>query len=370
MYAQKVSVTFYNSSWILTTKENAVYYRVGIIDTSNYHFFGEVKDYYINGTLQMKGKYLDNKKQDTFYFYFPDGKLKTQGYYLNNRRYGIWTNYYENNNLREKIAFDDYFIAALDSYNEQGDTILKNGNGPWNTEYYDETRNQIRYVEGFYKDTLRHNTWKYFVKDSVCFSNYEKNLFYTEEYKKGTFILGKRYWIPGQVDTFNYPISDIYPESLKFERIENWKYMPDIKIQDYPHLKFLAEIDSSKYPVDKIAEFPGDVFSLNVYFRTELKLPKSYVKSHNTVFYVVEVMVDENGKLTITEDLSLKLLNWDLPNQIFYKQVLKAIKRMPYWIPAERNGKKVKSYYILAVTMINDFIEAHLESRNGLTKKN
>src|SRR5689334_20808857 len=100
-YSQKISVTYYDSSWLLTAKNNRKFYRVAIIDTSKYQFHGEVKDYYRNGKLQMKGRFQASIKVDTFFFYYPSGQLKTKGPYLNNVRYGIWTSYYENGKVKD-----------------------------------------------------------------------------------------------------------------------------------------------------------------------------------------------------------------------------------------------------------------------------
>ena len=58
-YSQKIAITYHDSTWLLTTKNFGQYYRTGIITTDKYQYYGEVKDYYMNGTLQMKGKFSD-----------------------------------------------------------------------------------------------------------------------------------------------------------------------------------------------------------------------------------------------------------------------------------------------------------------------
>ena len=85
-YSQKIAITYYDSAWQLTTKAFGEYYRTGIIDTNRYQYYGEVKDYYMNGKPRMKGKFKANIKIDTFYFYYPSGNLMTKGLYENNIR--------------------------------------------------------------------------------------------------------------------------------------------------------------------------------------------------------------------------------------------------------------------------------------------
>jgi antitoxin component YwqK of YwqJK toxin-antitoxin module len=103
---------------MLTTKEFADYYRIGIIDTMNYKYYGIIKDYYKNGILQMIGKYQANVKTNEFLFYYPNGNLKTNGFYKNNIRWGIWTDYYENGKIKDKMVFNNGFLSVLEYYDE------------------------------------------------------------------------------------------------------------------------------------------------------------------------------------------------------------------------------------------------------------
>ena len=100
-HAQKALTTYFDSGWYLTIKELAQYYRIGVIDTNDYHYDGPVKDYYISGNLQMRGTFVAGAKMDSFFFYYPNGKIKTQGEYWNNKRDGIWVNYYMNGNIQD-----------------------------------------------------------------------------------------------------------------------------------------------------------------------------------------------------------------------------------------------------------------------------
>jgi len=175
-YSQKKIVTYYDKLWRLTTKDFAEYSRISNIDTVKYQYSGEVKDFYINGNLQMKGKYQNNVKVDRFLFYYPNGNLMTSGFYKDNSRWGIWTNFYENGNVRDKIAFNKDFLGALEYYNENGDTIIKNGTGLWQTQFLNDFTYKSGSVKGEFKDSLRHGTWNYYTMSLIPELNEEIRL--------------------------------------------------------------------------------------------------------------------------------------------------------------------------------------------------
>ncbi|QHT67176.1 hypothetical protein GXP67_11230 [Rhodocytophaga rosea] len=157
-YSQKVAITYFDESWLLTTKELASYFRVGRIDTVKYLYHGEVNDYYISGKLQMKGKYNQGVKIDTFYFFYPNGNLMTQGYYLQNVRYGIWTNFYDNNFVKDKIVYNNHFLSVLEYYDKDGNQKIRSGNGEWETSYYNEFTMDTVKIKGYFVDSLRNGT--------------------------------------------------------------------------------------------------------------------------------------------------------------------------------------------------------------------
>jgi antitoxin component YwqK of YwqJK toxin-antitoxin module len=291
-YSQKIAITYYDSAWLLTTKNFAHYYRIGIIDTIKYQYFGEVKDFYINGKLQMKGKFQANIKVDTFYFYYPSGKLKTKGPYRNNDRFGIWTNYYENGRIKDKVSFNRDFIAALEYYDENGIAKMVNGTGEWETEYYDDLIREVITVKGLYEDSLRQGTWKSYRRSLMPKISHERKLEYVEEYEHGRFVRGKYYWAGGENQDISQPTMMILPEMQKFEKLSKWSASKYASIEAYPYLKFLPKVDSSVFPVDKKAEFPGGLDSLKRIFDKNVKLSKSNIASQKSISSMFNILID------------------------------------------------------------------------------
>jgi len=352
----------------LTTKTFGQYYRTGIIDTNKFQYYGEVKDYYMNGKLQMKGKFQANIKIDTFYFYYPSGILMTKGLYQNNIRYGIWTNYYENGKIRDKLVFNGDFICALEYYEEDGTPKMINGTGEWKTEYYNDLVREVINVNGQYKDTLRHGIWKSFRRSLIPGITHEQKLECVEEYDNGKFIKGKYYWGGGGIQDIGQPTMNILPESKKFEKLENWTASKYASIEAYPYLKFLPKGDSTVLPVDKLAEFPGGLDSLTKIFQKNMKLSKSYIASQKLRSSMFYIQISEAGKLKITNDPHKSIGHLYPDNQVFYERVMNTIKKLPNWTPAIRNNKKVKNYFMFTVHMDNGQISIQLLSLNEKNK--
>jgi antitoxin component YwqK of YwqJK toxin-antitoxin module len=366
-FSQKYVITYLDSTWSLTSKEFAAYFRTGILDTKKYTYYGEVKDFYMNGKLQMKGTFVANMKTDTFYFYYPSGNLMTKGCYKDNYRYGIWYEYYDDGRLKNKLAFNNDFICALESYNADGSPQIINGTGHWEADYYEDFTTSLMHVSGDYKDTLRDGTWHYYNTSLVPgiegVSNV-KRLECIEEYDNGSFLKGKYYWGGGGIQDISVPTMRVFPERKKFENLEKWSYSIYASVDLYPFLKFLPKVDSTVFPVTKEAQFPGGIDSLRQYFVRNMKFTQSYIDSQDERSCMFKVMVDENGKLSIIEDPNIPSLMSYPSEKLFYRISLKSLKSMPRWESAVRGNENVRSYFMIAILMRCGEVSVVLKSIN------
>ena len=90
---------YFNIEWKKCSKELAVYYRKVYQDSSKMWI---VKDYYMNGVLQMEGKFSDRKlktQQGTAVYYHFNGRISSTGQFLDNKKIGFWKDYFSNGNL-------------------------------------------------------------------------------------------------------------------------------------------------------------------------------------------------------------------------------------------------------------------------------
>lgn len=334
-YAQKFSVTYYDTAWLLTTKKNGKFYRVGILDTVKYQYTGEVKDFYRNGVLEMKGRYKANIKVDTFYFYYPSGKLKTKGRYVNNVRYGVWTNYYENGKVKDKILFDNDFLAAIEYYEENGNIKMTNGTGDWQTRYYSDFASSELTIQGSFKDSLRHGKWSYYKKSMKDNDTREARLECIEVYENGKFMKAKYYSPNGEARNINFSPYYILPESNKFYTVESWQKVSYLSIESYPYLKFLPKLDSAesqhaelRYKADKQPQFIGGMEKFYAYLERKLKCSPDNRDRGRKIF--VEFIVDSTGYI---RKGSVVFKNEDI-RQACKENIIETIENSPKWIPA------------------------------------
>lgn len=361
--SQEKSIFYYNHGWALTLKEFATYYREATID-SDYLFDGKVRDYYMNGKPRMIGKYDKGIKEGPFIFFYPSGQVKTQGFYRNNERYGIWASYYETGNLKDKIVYDNRFLGVLEHYNPDGEALLIDGTGRWSTTYFNYQVMEIIKIEGQYLDSLRHGIWRYYETNKVNEDN-ELEIRCEENYDNGSFVGGTYYW-GKKPEKIYKPMYRILPNSYKFERTEKWFSTAYVSIGAYPKLKFLPEVDSAVFPVNKHAFFPEGNDKLTQYFRSNLRFTRDYINSQKIRSIRLLISIDELGKVKIQDAPDYNHWKRYPGSSTFGKQVLKSTRKMPDWIPAQRNGKRVKSYYRLKVEMDSGLITCSAIPANKL----
>jgi hypothetical protein len=156
----------------------------------------------------------------------------------------------------------------------------------------------------------------------------------------------------------------MFPERKKFEQLENWSYSKFASIDNYPFLKFLPKVDSSVFPVDRKAQFPGGLDSISKFFTKNMKFSKSYISSQEKRFCMVTIVVNEDGKVNITDDPNRPSIGAYPDDQIFYQKALKTIKALPLWEPAKRGNKTVKNYFMINIFMDNGKVDVQLLSKN------
>ncbi|MDO9255966.1 MAG: hypothetical protein Q7U54_10675 [Bacteroidales bacterium] len=351
--------TYYDLSWKLTTKNLAYYCRVGFVDTVRYQYYGVVNDYYVTtGKLQMTGNYQANVKNGSFKFYYPDGSLKTEGFYKDNLRYGTWTNYYKNGGLKDQVLYEDIFVKALAYYDSSGVQAMNNGTGEWQTEYFNDLTYEYIQIKGNYLKSKMEGIWNFYSRKLNGGIPGESQLQCSEKYHNGRFVSGKQFGY-GQIRDLDTPKQNMIQESEKFINTETWEQTKYACIEEYPNLKFLKEVDSTVFPVDSFAVFPGGMDSVATEIWREIKLPKSYVENHPTELHFIDFFIDQNGKLIIKDEKSY--------DDIFYKQAIQSIRKLSGWKPAKRNSQNVINYFTVRVREANGNVMVDLLSENELT---
>lgn len=137
---QKKDTIYYDKQWYTTTKNKAVYFRVLPLMEKNELY--EVKDYYINGQIQMNA-YSSSKENDVFEgkatWYFSNGKKQIERYYKNGSPEGVEISYYKDGKVKTKGEYKD-------GDRIRGTFLLDDCSYPYNVEKYENYKIKERYL--------------------------------------------------------------------------------------------------------------------------------------------------------------------------------------------------------------------------------
>lgn len=125
---------FYDDQWNeIDDSSLAHYYRIGTKDSIG-RWQGFVRDYFISGNVQMKGKYLDGLKDGVFLYYSDRKTYESAGRYEKERSVGKWERFHWNGVLQSEVYYNNgVFVRNVwDSLSQQQ---VKNGEGKV-TEWY------------------------------------------------------------------------------------------------------------------------------------------------------------------------------------------------------------------------------------------
>lgn len=182
---------FYDSNWKLTEDLYAAeYYRIGQQDSLG-KWQGKVRDYYKDGSIQMKGFYEDGLKNGVFLYYSRDSTYEAAGVYNQEIKIGKWEYFHDNGKKHRKIFYDDK-TYTLQVWDTLGNLIVVEGNGTEIVKY----DNDIISETGEYKEGLREGIW---------YGYYENGKpFFEEFYDQGELQRGKSYDSLGKLSFYDY----------------------------------------------------------------------------------------------------------------------------------------------------------------------
>ena len=123
-------------------------------------------------------------------------------------------------------------------------------------------------------------------------------------------------------------------------------FLPEIKAQSDSSKTILysdEEVIGTKF-ITKDAAFPGGNDSMRVFIKKNLRIPKEVKEKDLTPKSFVTIIVETDG--SITEILNAKSTSnckeCDLA-------AIEVVKKMPKWLPAEYNGKPVRSRMMIPI---------------------
>jgi uncharacterized protein len=75
-------------------------------DTISNIAHGRYISYFLNGTIESKGQFVNNETTGVWEFYYETGNLKMRGILRQNSNYGVWEYFYENGNKSMEGTID------------------------------------------------------------------------------------------------------------------------------------------------------------------------------------------------------------------------------------------------------------------------
>lgn len=197
----------YDSQWVEVTTSPAIFYRVGFRDSLG-QWNGEVRDYFGNGEIQMKGSYKSNKRDGVFRYY-SDKKLPVAaGRYVDDKSFGKWETFHENGTRATEIFYNNfYFVKNL--WDSLGNHLVVDGNGREIRHY----TNGVIACEGEYRHGLKEGYW---------YGRHPNgDMYFEEHFNRGRLVSGRSRSLEGQ--TFVYDESSLFPmPEGGFEEFNNY----------------------------------------------------------------------------------------------------------------------------------------------------
>lgn len=190
---------FFDAHWReITDSSAAVYYRLGQTDSAG-RWQGTVRDYYKNGDIQMKGRYVDNLKDGVFLYYSDHKTYTSAGRYSREESVGKWETFHWNGALHTETFYSSktFVGTILDSL---GRIQVKNGNG---TAMYWHPNGRIAET-GEYNSGRRTGDWLGYHPDGTP---YYRERYHDNKLVQGASVdlSGKRY-VYDNLSLYAYPV--------------------------------------------------------------------------------------------------------------------------------------------------------------------
>jgi len=142
--------------WKYYSKSGKIYkevdYFMGVVN-------GRVAYYYENGKLKNEGSIFNNKATGSYKEYYENGTIKSEGIYNQNVKDSVWNYYNILGKLILREVWTDGSSKITDAYDNQGNQLVKNGNGNFVSYFPDEKTVK---EQGAYKDGKKDGNWTTF----------------------------------------------------------------------------------------------------------------------------------------------------------------------------------------------------------------
>ena len=279
---------YFDENWEECDSLAASYYRPTNVQNKE-NPSGYIRDYYMNGQLQMEGRFIKGNKSGPFRYYHNNGQLSSAGSYQDNRKIAIWREYYPDGDDRQVLYYEDGKRFVEKYWTPDGKLSVFNGSGNYKGQI--RGRGGSYKVEGSFRDYKKISEWK----------GYRDNgsLYFEETYEKGELVSGTSYDDDGNAYQYVQVVIDAQPDGgMK----DFYAYLSDQL--EYPYEARRLNID-------------GKVFT--------------------------QLIVTKDGNLSRINTISS-------PHPTLSREAERVIRKYGKWQPGKVRGQLVKMRFILPIT--------------------
>ncbi len=279
---------YFDQDWEPCGQEKAIYYRLtNEINTKNPS--GTLTDYYMDGSVYRRGKYLSGKKNGSFTYFHKNGQTESSGNFVNENKTGEWKEFYEDGSPRQIMVYRDDQSFVDKYWDEKGQLQVDQGTGYYQA-YFQYINITLR-EEGKLLDYQREGLWKGFTA--------EGKLYCEEQYQQGKLINGYSWDDLGNKYTYDEKTTPAAPAE---------------------------EINAFYQFVGKHLDYPVFARKNNI----EGKL-------------LMQFMIDKNGELINLQFISS-------PHEVLNKEAERVMRMYEHWQAGKVMGQAVKMSFILPLT--------------------
>ena len=179
-------------------------------------------------------------------------------------------------------------------------------------------------------------------------------IYYDNSGGRDLTLLRSNRWVPIGIDKKKYPkkrLKEVYTHlDYCLSKQSSFKTSKFIRINDYPELINLLQPKSNYDPhktsfqiVEEAPYFPGGLATLGEFLSLYLQYPESARSQNVTGVVKVQFTINKNGS---TSDFNIiQGLGYGCD-----KEAIRALKRLPDWVPGYQRGVPVKTTMILPIT--------------------
>jgi len=226
----EIKTLYYNNKYELTDNKDFFLYRVSAWNPNILFFDSTFTDYNKNNNIIHTGSYSQGFKEGLFKVFYNDTNvLYAEGKYKKNKMNGLWKYYYKSGKIKDEVVIMGNEFKIINHYSENGDTLVKIGNGKWIF--------QIRSWDGK-NDMLVSGNLLNGMKDGLWIVRNDKKVVVEENYEKGKFISGKYYEKKKATKTSEPLITSWIFINTALERMGSLLLSDSQIKKSYPYIRF------------------------------------------------------------------------------------------------------------------------------------